>query len=120
MAKKILYIEDDALLSSLVNITLTKKGYELKIAPTAEQAIEIIKMFTPDIILLDIILPGMTGLQFLEIIRSEEQYKNTRVIVLSNLNRTTDIEKAKKLNAEFFIKAELTPDQLPGLLEKAD
>ncbi|MFA6094924.1 MAG: response regulator [Candidatus Paceibacterota bacterium] len=117
MVRKILYIEDDVLLSSLVNITLTKKGYEINTVPTAEQALETIKIFTPDIILLDIILPGMTGLQFLEIFRNKEQFKNTRVIVFTNLNRTTDIEQAEKLNAEFFIKAELTPDQLPALLE---
>ena len=62
----------------------------------------------------------MTGLQFLEKIRAEEQWKNTRVIILSNLNRAIDIDQAHKLQAEFFIKADLTPDQLPSILEKTN
>ena len=58
MAKKILYIEDDPLLSSLIQITLTKKGYEIIVTETAEKALETIKTFAPDVILLDIISTG--------------------------------------------------------------
>jgi len=113
--KKILLVEDDAFLSSLLKNRLTKEGVEVIHATDGQQAIDILKKTKPDLVLLDLILPKKSGFDVMEEVRQDPQIENTPVIIISNLGQPEDIQKGQSLGAvEYFIKAKTSIDDLVG------
>ncbi|MBI4094686.1 MAG: response regulator [Candidatus Liptonbacteria bacterium] len=110
---KLLIAEDDRFLSSLLKARLEKDQFEVKIASDGEEVLEILKAFKPDIIVLDLIMPRLSGFEVLEALSVDPQYSSIPVIVLSNLSQESDMERAKQLGvAEYFIKARTSIDDL--------
>ena len=103
--KKILVIEDDLKLQQLYQEYLVTEGIEVVVTDTVKEALVHLKSFFPDLIILDIMLPGgMNGFDFLEQIKRDEQYKKIPVWVMTNL----DSERKTALSigaAEYIIKA---------------
>lgn len=114
MAKqKILIVEDDEFLRSLTAKRLEKEGYDLAVAVDGDSAVTTAEKEKPDLILLDLLLPGTNGFQALEKMRTIDGLGKTPVIVFSNLGQKEDIEKAKGLGAnDFLIKANFTLDDV--------
>lgn len=110
--KKILIVEDDVFLGQVLAQYMTHENIDTIQAKSAEEALESIEKRIPDIIVLDIYLPGMSGLEFLEKIRGEEKTKNTKVMVVSNAGQLEDRAKAESLGATFFIKALVSPQEI--------
>jgi DNA-binding response OmpR family regulator len=113
MAKKILIVEDDTFLQGLASNKLSKEGFEVTTAPDGTEAVKLLATLTPDIILLDLVLPGIDGFGVLKQVRENEATKSIPVIVFSNLAQDEDIKKAKDLGAnDFMIKSNFTLDEL--------
>ena len=113
MAKKILIIEDDKFLRELIGQKLLKEGYDIVEAVDGEKGIKTIKDEKPDLVLLDLILPGMDGFEVLTKIKEDEGIAQTPVIILSNLGQKDDIEKGLKMGAaDYLIKAHFTPGEI--------
>ncbi len=110
--KKILIVEDDEYLRSLTAKRLEADGYAVLVAGDGEAAIKQAEE-APGMILLDLLLPGMSGFEVLEKLRALDATKTTPVVVFSNLGQKEDIEKAKGLGAnDFLIKANFTLDDV--------
>jgi diguanylate cyclase (GGDEF)-like protein len=90
MAKKVMIIDDDKLLSIIVADYLTKEGYQVIIAYDSEEAIKKIYQFTPDIILLDVVLPNMDGLQFCRLLRNDTRTSHVPIIMLTSKRNVED------------------------------
>ncbi|OGC47222.1 hypothetical protein A2886_01070 [candidate division WWE3 bacterium RIFCSPHIGHO2_01_FULL_42_13] len=120
MSKKILLIEDDAFIRDLYKAVLTKAGYELETAVDGQEAIEKAAKNTYDLILLDIMLPKLTGIEVLKVLREVGSKANaTPVYVLTNLGEDTIMEEANKLGANgYFLKAKYLPKQLVEEINK--
>ncbi|OHA20546.1 MAG: hypothetical protein A2836_01170 [Candidatus Taylorbacteria bacterium RIFCSPHIGHO2_01_FULL_45_63] len=117
--KKLLWVEDDNFLSDLVAKKLAAEKCVLFHASNGEEAVKIFETETPDVVLLDILLPGIDGFEILKKIRANEKTKNTPVIILSNLGQKTDLEKGKELGAtKFLIKATVNLDEIVGEIKK--
>ena len=101
--KKILSIEDDKFLSSLVAKKLSAAGYQMIHAASGEEAVKVVKEEKPALILLDILLPEMSGFDVLKTVKEDEETKDIPVILFSNLGQKEDIDKGLKLGAEKFI-----------------
>ena len=115
--KSVLIVEDDVLLSGLLGRKLSKK-FRLKSVPTGEAAIELLKKESPDLILLDILLPGMDGFEVLRMVKADPKTAAIPVVILSNLGQPQDVERGKKLGAaEFVVKVTLLPDEVVDLIE---
>lgn len=100
-------------LSSMIGKKLGELGATLFTTDRGEEAIEIAKKEKPDIILLDILLPGMDGFEVLEKIKSDEETKLIKVIILSNLSQKSDVDKGERLGASrFLIKATVDLDEI--------
>ena len=113
MAKKILIIEDDKFLRELIGQKLIKEGYDILEAVDGEKGIKTIKEEKPDLILLDLILPGMDGFEVLIKIKEDAGMAQIPVIILSNLGQKDDIEKGLKMGAvDYLIKAHFTPGEI--------
>jgi len=111
--KKILIIEDDKFLRGLISQKLTNEGYETLEAIDGEEGLKKVKEEKPDLILLDLILPGINGFEVLSKIKGDPVLASIPVIILSNLGQKEDIEKGLKLGAvDYLIKAHFTPGEI--------
>ena len=114
----ILVVEDDKLLSDLLLRKLGGGSYHVMHARTGEEALELLKNEKPDVILLDILLPGVDGFEVLKQVKGSPLLKKIPVIVLSNLGQESDLAKGKELGAKkFLIKATLTLDDVVRVIE---
>ncbi len=113
MAKKILIIEDDKFLRELITQKLIKEDFEVSEAVDGEEGIRKIKEEKPDLILLDLILPGIDGFEVLSQMKKELTLASIPVIILSNLGQKDDVEKGLKMGAvDYLIKAHFTPGEI--------
>ena len=120
--KKIMWVEDDKFFNDILFRKLSKKGCVLVNTDDGKKALDLAKKEKPDVILLDILLPEMSGFEILEQIRKEPTIKDTPVILLTNLGQKEDIEKGHRLGAtKFLIKATISldeiVDEIAGVLE---
>ena len=113
MEKKILIIEDDKFLRELIAQKLLKEGYDIAEAVDGEKGIKAVKEEKPDLILLDLILPGVDGFEVLTQIKKDPVLAEIPVIILSNLGQKDDIERGLKIGAiDYLIKAHFTPGEI--------
>lgn len=111
--KKILWVEDDKLLSTILARKIESSGFSLLKANSSDEALRFLETETPDVIVLDIMLPGMNGMDILQKIKMEEKFRKIPIMMLTNLNRQSDIEKAKVLGAnKFMVKAAASLDEI--------
>ncbi len=111
--KKILWVEDDKLIGTILGKKIISSGFNLLHATNGEDALKAVKNFIPDAIIVDLMLPGMSGFDILQKIKSNSQLSKIPVMILSNLSKPSDIEKAKMMGVQrFFVKAALSLDQI--------
>ncbi len=105
-SKKILIVEDDSLLLKVLSTTFLSEKFEVV---TVENGLEVLgaaKKFMPDIIMLDLIIPGIDGFSVLKQLKEDDATKNITVAIMSNLGSVGDVKSTKALGAdEYFIKA---------------
>jgi DNA-binding response OmpR family regulator len=113
MPKNILIIEDDKFLRDLIVQKVAKEGFNVSAAIDGEDGVKKIKEEKPDLVLLDLILPGIDGFEVLAQVREEESLKSLPVIILSNLGQREDVEKGLRLGAiDYLVKAHFTPGEI--------
>ncbi len=111
--KKLLLVEDDLFLRDLYNETLSTAGYEVDLAVNGQEAYDKIKAGGYDLVLLDIVLPIMDGIQVMEKLNEEQvQLTNKCTVFLTNLDNEADIKKALDLGNGYIIKSQITPADL--------
>ncbi len=113
MAKKILIVEDDKFLRELIVRKLTNENYDVIEAVDGEQGLQKTKESKPDLVLLDLILPGIDGFEVLAQKKEDPFIAAIPVIVLSNLGQKEDVDKGLSLGAtDYLIKAHFTPGEI--------
>ncbi|MBP7842675.1 response regulator [Candidatus Woesebacteria bacterium] len=111
--KKVLIVEDDQFLANAYKLKLSKSGFEVMVATDGSEALTLLKDFTPDIILLDLIMPNIDGFATLGALKKDEKLKSIPVIIASNLGQKEDIEKALALGAvDFIIKSNVSIEEI--------
>lgn len=111
--KFILVVEDDKFLRELLVRKLVAEGFDVKNAIDAEMAFTALSERMPDIILLDLILPGVDGFEILARVKANPKLISVPVIILSNLGQKEDLDKAMALGAkDFMVKANFTLDEI--------
>jgi DNA-binding response OmpR family regulator len=119
MPTKIVVVEDDKFLRELITQKLTREGYQAIGAVDGEDGVEKISTEKPDLVLLDLILPGIDGFEVLTNIKGKEELKDIPVIILSNLGQRDDVERGLKLGAiDFMIKAHFTPTEIIAKIQR--
>ena len=112
-AEKILVVEDDLFLRELYTDILTTEGYKVDSAADGEEALEKLKFGGYNLVLLDIILPKIDGLEVMKRIQTNPpQNPNKCVIFLTNLDKDEEIKTALKLGNGYLIKSQITPGSL--------
>jgi len=101
---KILIIDDDRFLTGIFVPSLKKKGLAVAVANDPLSGLELVKRDPPDLILLDIVMPGMDGYAVLRELKSDAATASIPVVMLSNLTQPEDIERAMAAGASGFLK----------------
>ena len=117
---KIAIIEDDPVISQMYRMKFEADGFNVQLANNGKRGVALVEAFSPDIILLDLQMPEMSGDEALAEIRKKAESKNTPVIILTNLGEE---EAPKSLRAlgihSYIVKAELTPRQVVQRVKEA-
>ncbi len=109
----LLIIEDDEVLLRALYLTFHKAGFKIASTVDGESGLKMAQRLEPDIILLDLLLPKMSGFDVLKYIKANPKLKSIPVVVLSNIADTADIEKVKALGVEdYFVKSNVRLDDL--------
>lgn len=117
MAKKILIIEDEIILLEALKEKLTNAGYEVYAVYDGEAGLEMIKEKKPDLLVLDILLPGINGYEVMEKLKKENI--SLPILIVSNSGQPVEIEKAKELGAnDFIIKAAFSLQDVENKIRK--
>jgi len=101
--KKILLVEDDASLAAVYRARLELEGFDIKEVHNGEDALSAAVSYRPDLILLDVMMPKISGFDVLDILRNTPDTMNVRVIMLTALSQPKDKERAEKLGADDYL-----------------
>jgi DNA-binding response OmpR family regulator len=119
MATKIAIIEDDLAISQMYRIKFETDGYEVETAENGKQGLELCEKMKPEIILLDVMMPEMTGPEMLEKLRQTDWGTKIKVLILTNMGEQEIPDVVKKYNVEdVILKADMTPSQVAALVKK--
>lgn len=117
--KKILVVEDDAILSMMYKTKLEAENYEIVIVANGSEAVIAAKENAVDLILLDVIIPGLDGFSVLTELKKDAKTKKIPVIMLTNLGTDEDRKKGESLGAvDYLVKSNLTPEQVNQTISK--
>jgi|SRR3989344_7271623 len=110
---KIVIVEDDKFLRELITQKILKEGYQVVGAVNGEEGVAKTKEVKPDLVLLDLILPGIDGFEVLRQIKEDPETSKVPVIILSNLGQKDDVERGVQLGAsDYMVKAHFTPGEI--------
>jgi CheY-like chemotaxis protein len=109
----VLIVEDEQSLNEAYQMILRKAGYRVQVAFDGQEALEILAMEEPALILLDLRMPRMDGIEFLRNYNVRQEHPNVKVIVFSNYDMQKEIDEAYNLGADrYFMKALASPKEL--------
>lgn len=111
--KKVLIIEDDQIVANIYRNKLIVQGYQVEVANTGEAGHDLIKSFRPDAVVLDLVLPKLSGVELMKLVRAEAEFAKLPIIVFSNTYLTQMVQEAWKAGAtKCLSKANCTPRQV--------
>ncbi len=117
--KKILFVEDDALIARIYSQKLAEEGFEVAVAEDGLAALRRLPEFRPDIMVLDLMMPKLTGADVLKFVRHHPQLKSMRVVVFSNSFLSNLVEQVSSLGVEeALVKASVTPARLVEVVNR--
>lgn len=117
MKSKILIVEDEKALNEAYQLILTSKGYKVEVAHDGDQGLVKAEKFKPDLILLDLRMPKVNGIEFLKQYKKDQANADVRVIIFSNLDAQKEIDEAYELGADrYILKAWASPNELVQLV----
>ena len=116
---KIVIVEDDKFLRELITQKVQKEGYQVVEATNGEEGVAKTKAEKPDLVVLDLILPGIDGFEVLRQIKEDSETSGIPVVILSNLGQKDDVEKGLAAGAEdYLIKAHFKPSEIIEKVKK--
>lgn len=119
MTKSVLIIDDEVVLSTAYELALSKAGFTVYVAERGQQGLELVEKHHPQLILLDMLMPEMNGIDFLNTLREKKLLKTTKVIAFSNIDNPEVVTAAKKAGAtDYLLKVNYTPHEVTELVAK--
>lgn len=113
-----LIVEDDNFVAEVYSTKLLEMGHEVQIAQNGEEGLALIEKSKPDLVLLDILMPVMGGIELLEELKKKVEWKNIPIILLTNVGEKESIQKARNLGVQdYLIKSHFTPAEVIEKIE---
>jgi DNA-binding response OmpR family regulator len=118
-ATKVLIIEDDAVLRGAYETALTIEGYQAQAAADGLEGLKLAERDEPDLILLDMLMPALNGLEFLRQFDAPTKHTKTKIIVFSNMSVPSEVKDALRLGAsKYLTKSSFTPKEMESIIKE--
>lgn len=118
MRPKVLICDNEDALRALVRGALSMSDYELAEARDGDESLEVAREFEPDLIVLDLMMPGRTGFEVLEELRTDARFAETPVVLLTARTQAADREAADSAGADRFLPKPFSPLELVSIVEE--
>ena len=123
MKKKVLIVDDEASIVTALEFLLQKSGYEVMAAQNGDEALKRVSSFAPDLVLLDVMMPRISGYEVCRRMRARADWKHIKIIMLSAKGREAEVSKGVSLGADLYVTKPFSTSELVGrigaLLTKA-
>lgn len=103
MAKKVLVADDEPSIVTALEFLLQRNGYEVRIARNGEEALQAIESDPPDLVLLDIMMPGRSGYEVCKRVRERADCRSTRIVMLTAKGRDAEVQKGLAMGADLYV-----------------
>ena len=118
-AKRLLLVEDDRFLRRACEASLRQRGYTVTTAVDGEEGLRVARTERPDLVLLDMLMPKLSGLDVLRALRGDEATRSFPVVILSNSSREQDVQEVTKLGISgYFVKSNLSLQELGDRIDR--
>lgn len=115
----VLVVEDDRFLRRACEVSLRQRGFQVLTAADGEEGLRVARTLSPDLILLDLLMPKLSGLEVLKALRAEEATKRVPVLILSNSSQEEDVREIARLGVlGYWVKANLSLKQVSDRIEQ--
>ena len=109
---KILLIDDESIIQKLLKADLAARGYDVSVASDGEEGLELAQLENPDLVLLDVKIPKVTGWDILAALKADEKFSTTQVIIMTGAPNPGDEDKARRMGAFGCLAKPFTPREL--------
>jgi DNA-binding response OmpR family regulator len=101
--KKVLIVDDEPNIVVSLEFLMERHGYKIRIATTGDEVLPAVQEFAPDLILLDVMLPGRTGFEICQELRQDPEHRDVKIIMLTAKGRETEVAKGLALGADAYV-----------------
>jgi DNA-binding response OmpR family regulator len=118
VAKKVLIADDEANIVIALEFLLQKGGYEVRVATNGEDALRQVETFAPDLVLLDVMMPQVSGYEVLQRIRSRADWRRIKIVMLSAKGREVEVSKGMSLGADLYVTKPFSSVELVATVDR--
>jgi len=114
MTKKVLIVDDEINIVTALEFLLQKNGYEVMVAQNGDEALQRVESFAPDLVLLDVMMPRISGYEVCRRMRERAEWKHIKIIMLSAKGREAEVSKGVSLGADLYVTKPFSNNELVG------
>ena len=118
MAKKVLIVDDELNIVTALEFLLQKNGYEVMAAQNGDEALKRVESFAPDLVLLDVMMPRISGYEVCRRMRERPEWKHIKIIMLSAKGREAEVSKGVSLGADLYVTKPFSNNELVGKIDE--
>jgi DNA-binding response OmpR family regulator len=118
VTKRVLIVDDEPNIVAALEFLLHKNGYAVKVAANGEEALAQLDAFKPDLVLLDVMMPKVSGYEVCERMRSQPQWHDIKIVILSAKGREVEVSKGLSLGADLYVTKPFSSSELVSAIEK--
>lgn len=118
MGKRVLIVDDEPNIVAALEFLLQKNGYEVETAANGAEALEQLDAFRPDLVLLDVMVPKLSGYEICQRMRAEPKWQGIKVVMLSAKGREVEVSKGMSLGADLYVTKPFSSTELVTTLNR--
>lgn len=118
VSKKVLIVDDEPNIVAALEFLLEKNGYEVKVAGNGADALEQLDAFRPDLVLLDVMVPKLSGYEVCQRMRSEPRWRDIKIVMLSAKGREVEVNKGMSLGADLYVTKPFSSAELVATIHR--
>ncbi|MGB5079569.1 MAG: response regulator [Burkholderiales bacterium] len=118
MTKRVLIVDDEPNIVAALEFLLHKNGYAVKVAVNGEDALAQLDAFKPDLVLLDVMMPKVSGYEVCQRMRAQPQWRDIKIVILSAKGREVEVSKGMSLGADLYVTKPFSSTELVATIDK--
>ncbi|MGB9377033.1 MAG: response regulator [Mycobacteriales bacterium] len=115
---RVLVVDDDMVIRQLIGINLELEGFEVHLAADGEEALNLAVELKPDVVVLDVMMPRLDGLEVARRLRSDPRTSGMRLILVSARAQAADLQRGEDMGADAYVTKPFEPDDLVGVVRR--